>query len=49
MQTFANKRTKVTPVLAISGDSGRIDLKELSKAARIVKIKTLQVAQLFGY
>lgn len=49
MQSFANARTKVAPVLAISGDSARIDLKALAKAAKIVKLKTVKVKQLFGY
>jgi predicted Zn-dependent peptidase len=49
MEEFANARTKVAPVLAISGDSARIDLKELAKIAKIVKVKTVKAAQLFGY
>ena len=49
MQTFANARTKVAPVIAISGDSERIDLKEVAKAAKSQAIKTLSVDQLFGY
>jgi predicted Zn-dependent peptidase len=49
MESFANERTKVPPVMAISGDSGRIDLKELAKIAKVVQIKTVQAAKLFGY
>jgi predicted Zn-dependent peptidase len=49
MEEFANARTKVAPVLAISGDSARIDLKELAKIAKVVKVKTVQAAKLFGY
>ncbi len=49
MEEFANARTKVAPVLAISGDSERINLKELAKAAKIVKVKTVKAAKLFGY
>lgn len=49
MEKFANARTSLPPIIAITGDSKRIDLKELSKAAKIAKIKVLAVSKLFGY
>ncbi len=49
MQTFANLRTKATPIFAISGDSERIDIKALAAAAMIAKIQVMKVSQLFGY
>jgi len=49
VQTFANLRTKATPIFAISGDSTRIDIKALAAAAKIAKIQVMKVSQLFGY
>ena len=49
MQTFANRRTKGTPIFSISGDSTRIDIKALAAAAMIAKIKVMKASQLFGY
>tara|TARA_R110002096_G_scaffold416429_1_gene618886 strand:- start:38978 stop:42067 length:3090 start_codon:yes stop_codon:yes gene_type:complete len=49
LQTFANLRTKATPVFAISGDSTRIDIKALAAAAKIVKTQIIKTSQLFGY
>ncbi|MBL4636216.1 MAG: insulinase family protein [Kofleriaceae bacterium] len=49
MQTFANSKTKTPPILSISGDSDRIDLKALAAAIGIKSTKILKVSQLFGW
>lgn len=49
MQVFANSKTKTPPVLSITGDSGRIDIKALANAIGIKITKVLKVDDLFGY
>lgn len=49
MQTFTNQLTREPPVIAISGDSDRIDMKALETSAGIGSTKRLTVAELFGF
>jgi hypothetical protein len=46
LQSFAKSKTAAAPIISITGDSSRIDMKALGA---IAPIKKTRVKQLFGY